>query len=634
MPLYVPQLYEEETSRTMTASFFGLNRNLKIADGEWADMKNLTSDNLPVLSVREKRAILDIGAEEPIAIIGGTTRNGGVNLIWVEKTGRLCIGNATESYDLKEYGFDDKIRDINRRLVYLGAYLIIAPEMIYINTADPTGENSIGSIRGNWQFEEAEGSQIIIEVCDYEGNTPQYTQVEDPTLSGETPRNGELWHKTDDGPNLYRYDLENSEWYKVQSYLRIACIAGTGLAKINLPGEIKTGDVIRMSGSVLENDELKQLAGDKYVSGVAESGSMFWVEGFLTESQKTINMSEGASFVIERAIPQFDYVTVSDNRLWGAFYGEKEQEDGKKVVLNEIYCSRRGDFFRWYIGPSDDDDSPVTFSVGSNGDFTGALEYNGEPLFFKENKLYRISGFGASGFRLIELPCEGIMSGCGKSAAVVNGSLYYKGISGVMRYDGSVPITVSDDLGNLREEKGLYASALGNKYVVMLADGQEKRDGIYVLDTDKGIWTKEEGELITELTKVADNVLFLEYKKIKSIKPISGWLAPVLPSTMETNQIKWHCTSGIIGLETPDDKYLTKIAIRMKLTAGSQVRVSVQYDSEGGWHQLMSAQTSAMKTVTVPIIPRKCDHLRFRLDGEGACQVFSITKSFEKAGER
>lgn len=57
MPLYLPELYEEDTSRSMTAAFLGLNRRLQIGDGEFYDMQNLTSDHAPVMSVRGRRFI-------------------------------------------------------------------------------------------------------------------------------------------------------------------------------------------------------------------------------------------------------------------------------------------------------------------------------------------------------------------------------------------------------------------------------------------------------------------------------------------------------------------------------------------------------------------------------------------------
>ena len=50
-----PTLPVNETSRQIVEYFKGYNHNLRIADGEFFDMKNMTSDHYPVLSPRKKR---------------------------------------------------------------------------------------------------------------------------------------------------------------------------------------------------------------------------------------------------------------------------------------------------------------------------------------------------------------------------------------------------------------------------------------------------------------------------------------------------------------------------------------------------------------------------------------------------
>ena len=52
-----PTLQEVETSRQIVDTFRGYNHNLRISDGEFFDMKNLTSDYYPVLSPRTTRGV-------------------------------------------------------------------------------------------------------------------------------------------------------------------------------------------------------------------------------------------------------------------------------------------------------------------------------------------------------------------------------------------------------------------------------------------------------------------------------------------------------------------------------------------------------------------------------------------------
>lgn len=48
---------EIATNRGITDSFLGYNHNLRIGDGEFYDMKNMTSQFYPVLSTRPKRGL-------------------------------------------------------------------------------------------------------------------------------------------------------------------------------------------------------------------------------------------------------------------------------------------------------------------------------------------------------------------------------------------------------------------------------------------------------------------------------------------------------------------------------------------------------------------------------------------------
>ena len=116
-------------------------------------------------------------------------------------------------------------------------------------------------------------------------------------------------------------------------------------------------------------------------------------------------------------------------------------------------------------------------------------------------------------------------------------------------------------------------------------------------------------------------------RKILTVEPTPGAIA----AEIEKDPIMWYAETGIIGLETTDAKYLTKLVLKIRLEAGASVRVSVQYDSSGIWKQIMATETPRLKTVPMSIIPMRCDHMRLRLDGIGDCKVFSITKVFEKA---
>ena len=150
-----PQLTEQRTTRDFIETFGGLNRNIRISDGEFADMENLTSDHYPVLATRSKRGTY-LG-EESFGVGLGNQIEYPVGLI--AKDG-LCLVTVTEIsglYKLKirigEYvhefeQFTPYDASVKRNVVSMGAYIVIFPDKVYINTADTSDK---GSFEREWK---------------------------------------------------------------------------------------------------------------------------------------------------------------------------------------------------------------------------------------------------------------------------------------------------------------------------------------------------------------------------------------------------------------------------------------------------------------------------------------------------
>ena len=60
MPTYIT-IPESSTIETVVDTFGGYNHNYKIGDGEFYDMKNLTSDYYPLMGNRDARSIIAAG---------------------------------------------------------------------------------------------------------------------------------------------------------------------------------------------------------------------------------------------------------------------------------------------------------------------------------------------------------------------------------------------------------------------------------------------------------------------------------------------------------------------------------------------------------------------------------------------
>jgi hypothetical protein len=75
--------------------------------------------------------------------------------------------------------------------------------------------------------------------------------------------------------------------------------------------------------------------------------------------------------------------------------------------------------------------------------------------------------------------------------------------------------------------------------------------------------------------------------------------------------------------------YLSRFDIRMYLEEGGRAQLEIMYNSDGKWTQQGEIKGNRMKTFTLPVIPKRCDHLRIRLKGKGYFRIYSIGRIME-----
>jgi hypothetical protein len=312
-------------------------------------------------------------------------------------------------------------------------------------------------------------------------------------------------------------------------------------------------------------------------------------------------------------------VIESENRLWGCRYGVAANGD----VVNEVYASKLGDFKNWncFMGISTDS---YTASVGTDGQFTGAITLPGQVLFFKENCIHKVYGNYPANFQIQTTVCRGVQKGCERSLAIVNEIIYYKAKHAVCAYDGSLPREISGALGDVRY-KTAVAGAHGNKYYISMEDAMGAWH-LFVYDTAKGMWHKEDDLQADCFCSCREELYCIDHKTKKIITMLGS-------GTRDTGRIKWMAETGPIGTSMPDMKYISRLVIRMSLNIGTRVRFLAQYDSMGSWEHLGQLTGTNMRSFSIPIRPRRCDHFRLRIEGEGEARIYSITKTIEQGSD-
>jgi hypothetical protein len=585
----LPYLTELQNSRDMIDVFKGYNHNLRIGEGEFYDMKNLTSTYYPVLSPRVKRGLYDLTVE-PQGLFQKDS------LCYVDN-GYFVINNNR---------VDMELENTPKQLTSMGAYVIIMPDKKWIKTIPDKDE---GTGAENFDFGDIEAevkvSNATFQMCKVDGtNYPANIPTEEP----KDPENADLWIDTSSKPHtLKQYSSASEMWVSIATtYIKIEA------DEIGLPFAV--GDGVTISG--IKNEKLLDLnntmiiwdKGDDYIV----------VIGILDEV-----IQESNTITIKRQMPEMDFIIESGNRLWGCKYGVAKNGE----VVNEIYASKLGDFKNWncFMGISTDS---YAATVGTSGEFTGAITHLGYPIFFKEDYMHKVYGNYPSNYQITTTACRGVQKGSNKSLAIVNETLFYKSRNAVCVYDGSLPQEISYQLGNVPYSNAVACSH-GDKYYISMRDNSDGKWKLFVYDTLKGVWHKEDDTQVIDFCSCDGELYYIDAGD-KRIKTVFG-------SGIEKqgeSKVKWMAETGLIGADYIGNKYISKLNIRMALELNSRVECYIQYDSNEVWDFVFRMDGVSLRSFTVPIRPKRCDHFRLRIEGEGEAKIYSISKTIEEGSDK
>ncbi len=600
-----PTLQVLAKSRQMTDAFLGYNHNLRISDGEFYEMENMTSDYYPVLAPRKQRGVHRDGVDAR-AIIGKdlTAPTFPVDELLTDELfyidGSAIVING-ERYDV---GLNDE----PKQLTIMGNYIIIMPDKRYVDTTSWDDQWDEGYYNGGCPHIEQETittEKVSFSLCTLTGE--EYGNLNPGVKPSET--DGATWFDTSSTPPvLKKYSADQKMWVSIPTtYVKISSI-GIGMG-------FKQYDGVEINGIVLQG--WNKLNGHHILFGCNPNEII--IRGIPYGFGDDVAYEQEESMTISRKMPEMDFVVEAGNRLWGCKYGLNKRGD----FVNEIYASKLGDFTNWncYMGISTDS---YAVSCGTDGPFTGAVSYMGQPIFFKENCMHKVFGDQPANFRVQTTACRGVQKGSHKSLAIVNDVIYYKSDNAVCAFDGSLPVEVSKALGDVRYSDAV-ACAYGNKYYINMKM-ERAMHHLFVYDTMKGLWHREDSIQLDDMCSYGGEIYAIEHGKNRIITLLGS-------GTKDEAPVPWSVETGIIGLDLPDMKYISKMQIRMSLDAGTTVDVSILYDSVEDWEHLFHMTATSLRSFVLPILPRRCDHFRLRIEGVGPGEIYSITKTIEQGSD-
>ena len=570
-----PTLTPLATTREMLDVFKGYHHNLRIGEGEFYEMENLSSDHYPILSPRGQRCV----AATPGIAQGMIAKT---ELCYIDGSD-FVMGDTRVPMGLTA---DEK----PKTLVSMGAYVIIMPDKKYVNTSDLS---DFGRIEASFET----SAEVTFTLCSREG--AEYGDAPMQAHAPSEPEDLDLWIDSSQKPyRLRRYYLSTNNWIALdEAFVKISSL---GIGTL-----FQVGDGVRVSG--VSDKKLVDL----------NATSAVWardVNYIVVSGAAVTAVTQSEPVTVERNMPDMDFVIESENRLFGCRYG-----DG----VNAIYACRTGDFRNW--GSESGALTDTYFeTVGTDGAFTGAITHLGYPLFFKENCVHKIYGSAPANFRIQTTALRGVQEGCHRSLATVGETLYYKSRTSVCAYDGSLPFEISSALGEEAYGNAVGGS-LGNKYYVSMSDASGDYH-LFVYDTQRKMWHREDGTRASDFCAFGGELYYVDYATHR-IMTVRG------TGVREEEPIRWSAVTGVIGTDSPDKKYISRMDVRLKLDVGARVTFFAEYDSSGEYEYLFAMTGKNLQSFSIPIRPKRCDHLRLRIVGVGDAKIFSICKTVEKGSD-
>lgn len=306
------------------------------------------------------------------------------------------------------------------------------------------------------------------------------------------------------------------------------------------------------------------------------------------------------------ADPDLDYIVAHQNRLWGV--------RGKK-----IYASKQGDP-KVFASETATQIDPWNTDVGTDGDWTGIASLSGDLLAFKEHIVHKVIGTLPENYQVYTYNIEGIKKGCHASTAIIGEVLYYYAPGGVYAYAGAAPSLVSANFGTRRFGNAVGGTDGRNLYLSM-QDEDSGEWGLYVLDTIRGIWLREDNLQVGNFDQYEGELYALDMDTGR-----------VLRFGSEEERVAWSVTTGKLFEGMLNRRRYTKAILRADITDGAAITIEVSHD-DGEWTPLYRHATAHGKTLVMPILPRRTDNFRLRISGKGFVRIRGLAREYKEGSE-
>ena len=294
---------------------------------------------------------------------------------------------------------------------------------------------------------------------------------------------------------------------------------------------------------------------------------------------------------------------------------------------NQIRACAEGDVNNWdYREQGEDPTLAAYYSKHElKSDFTACTTYKNHAIFFTSDEMFEFYGSDPTQFDLVKIADVGCINR--KALCEVDGELYFVSKEGIMKYSGSVPVKVSDELCNIPNGTETALSGAGRTLYVKF-DG-ERECSLYSYNTEIRIWTREDDCAVVDLTNyVGHAYLATETELFK--------LAVDVCEDGENNDgayFPWEFILQENHNYCPYKKRSVRLDFYLKQPFTNKISVYAAYDG-GDFSLVQTVSNKKNGVVSVLMRPRAYDSIKIKVSGKGQADIHYLTHTFSLGGRK
>jgi hypothetical protein len=100
----------------------------------------------------------------------------------------------------------------------------------------------------------------------------------------------------------------------------------------------------------------------------------------------------------------------------------------------------------------------------------------------------------------------------------------------------------------------------------------------------------------------------------------------------DISDVNWSVTFTPFTETINERKVYSRFHLRLELGVNSWLTVEVRRDN-GRWQTVYTTHNERARTITVPVLPERCDSVEIRISGKGECLLRTFVREFQTGSD-